>query len=354
MRGRSLLILAVVAIAVATAAWFVREKRETSSVALTDVYPGMLKTINDVTTIEAMYKGEPMTLNRADGQWVMVERNNYRASTEQVKKFLRGFAEMRRLEPKTSDPAKYVQLDLDDPSRPDSNAFGLKLKTASNEVLADVVMGKDRAATADADMREVYLRLADEPQTWLVESDIRILRTQLNWLEKIIMAMHRDRIEQIFIDHPDGDEQDVLIHRPSLDKPDYEMKNIPEGRELTFNFELKDIATAFGSLDFDDVDVDEGVDYSNAIRVTLDSFDGMRVVTLIGERDGQKWARLQAAQSGRHTASQSDNENLRSAEQVRDEIEKSNRHWKGWAYRIRGFKLENITQLKSQLLKQDG
>jgi len=85
-----------------------------------------------------------MTLNFTDGQWLMVERNNYRASTEQVKKFLRGFAEMRRLEPKTSDPAKYVQLDLDDPKSADSEAFGLVLKDGAGAVLARNVVSRKR------------------------------------------------------------------------------------------------------------------------------------------------------------------------------------------------------------------
>lgn len=353
MKASKVAILAVVAIGLATLAWFVKEKRETSSVALTDVYPGMLEKINSVKTIEAVYKGQPMTLNFSDGQWLMVERNNYRASTEQVKKFLRGFAEMRRLEPKTSDPAKYVQLDLDDPKSADSEAFGLVLKDGAGIVLADVIMGKDRSATADSDMREVYLRQAGEAETWLVESDIRILRKQIQWLEKIIMAMHRDRIEQIFIDH-EGSDDDVMIKRESLANPDFVLSDIPEGKEITYNFELKDIATAFASLDFDDVIVDEGVDYDGpgSVRITLDSFDGMRVVTLIGTKDGGRWARLMAAESGRHSAKGEDgSDKLLDAKQLADEIELSNKHWKGWAYKIRGFKLENITQKKVALLK---
>jgi len=356
MRASKVAILALIAIALATAAWFVKEKRETSSVALTDVYPGMLEKINSVKTIEAMYKGNPMTLSFTDGQWLMAQRNNYRASTEQVKKFLRGFAEMRRLEPKTSDSAKYVQLDLDDPSSPDSEAFGVVLKDGSGGVLADVVMGKDRSATADSDMREVYLRHADDPKTWLVESDIRILRKQIQWLERIIMAMHRDRIEQIFIDH-EGSDDDIMIKRNSLTNPDYVLSDIPEGKELTFNFELKDIATAFASLDFDDVIVDEGVDYDGpgSIRITLDSFDGMRVVTLVGSKDGEPWAKLMAAESGRHSVKgEEGSDNLLDAEQLAREIELSNHHWNGWAYKIRGFKLENITQKKLALLKDLG
>ncbi len=356
MRGPKVVLFALLAIALATVAWFVKEKRETSSVALTEVYPGMLEKINSVASIEAVYKGQPMTLTFTDNQWLMKERNNYRASTERVKKFLRGFAEMRRLEPKTEDPAKYQQLDLDDPANKDSNAFGLKLKDASGAILADVVMGKDRSATADSDMREVYLRQAGDPKTWLVESDIRILRNQIQWLEKIIMAMHRDRIEQIFIDH-DGSEDDVMISRKAVTNPDFELADIPPGKELTFNFELKDIATAFASLDFDDVMVDEGVDYGapGSVRITLDSFDGMRVVTMVGMKDGEQWARLEAADSGRHSRKgEEGTEQLLDKEALAREIALSNKHWKGWAYKIRGFKLENITQKKAALLKNEG
>lgn len=356
MKVSKVVLFALIAIALATVAWFVKEKRETSSVALTDVYPGMLEKINSVAMIEALYKGEPMTLTFKDNQWLMKERNNYRVSTDQVKRFLRGFAEMRRLEPKTADPEKYIQLDLDDPSNKDSNAFGLKLKDADGAVLADVVMGKDRSATADSDMREVYLRMIDDPKTWLVESDIRILRNQIQWLETIIMAMHRDRIEQIFIDH-DGSDDDVLIKRKTVASTDYELADIPEGKEITFGFELKDIATAFASLDFEDVIVDEGVDYDapGSIRITLDSFDGMRVVTMIGLKDGEQWAKLQAADSGRHSVKgEEGTEQLLDKEALAKEIELSNKHWKGWAYKVRGFKLENITQKKATLLKEEG
>jgi len=168
--------------------------------------------------------------------------------------------------------------------------------------------------------------------------------------------MHRDRIEQIFIDH-EGSDDDVMIKRESLTNPDFVLSDIPEGKEITYNFELKDIATAFASLDFDDVIVDEGVDYDGpgSVRITLDSFDGMRVVTLVGTKDGEQWARLMAAESGRHSAKGEDgSDKLLDAKQLADEIELSNKHWEGWAYKIRGFKLENITQKKVALLKDEG
>jgi len=128
---------------------------------------------------------------------------------------------------------------------------------------------------------------------------------------------------------------------------------MPEDKQLEYQFQLKDMANAFTSLDFDDVAVEENIDFGaeNALRATLDTFDGMRVVMQVGDRDGERWARFLADESGRDiTVDMEVSDQLMDPDAVAKQVAELNEQWKGWIYRVRDFKFETITRARNELL----
>ncbi len=351
MKLRNLIVLIVVAIAVVLAAIKLREKPEAVSVDAGLYYPDLRDRLNDVAKISSRQGELVTTLERKDGKWLMAERGGYPVDASKIRAFLSGMADLTKLERKTDNPELYTKLDLEDPAASDTKSIQFTLNAEDDSTLADLVVGKDRSSASDLDKRDLYVRTPDDPQSWLVESDIKVHRSQLEWLDPKIVNIHRDRIEQLFVDHPFGD--DVFISRDAPDVEDYTLKDLPEDKQLEYKFQLKDMANAFTSLDFDDVGVNEGVDFSaeGVLRATLDTFDGMRIVMQLGDRDGEKWAQFQADQSGRDIDVDMElSEHLKDADSLAKEIEELNAYWDGWIYRVRDFKLESITRAKSELL----
>lgn len=351
MKLRNLIILIVIAAAVVFAAIKLREKPEAVSVDAGIYYPELRGRLNDVATISSRQGDLTTTLERKDGKWLLAERGGYPADVNKIREFLGGMADLTRLEKKTDNPELYTKLDLEDPTATDSKAIQFTLKAEDDSTLADLVIGKDRSSTSDLDKRDLYVRAVDDPQSWLVESDIKVFRSQLEWIDPKIVNIHRDRIEQLFVDHPFGD--DVFLNRSAPDVDDYTLKDVPEEKQLEYKFQLKDMANVFTSLDFDDVAVNEGVDFAaeGVLKATLDTFDGLRIVMQLGDRDGEKWARFQADQSGRDiTVDMELSEHLKPADALAQEIEELNAYWKGWIYKVRDFKLESITRAKDELL----
>ncbi len=351
MKLRHLIPLILVAAALVAAVVTLRETPETSSVDAGLYFPELNGRLNDVTTITSRRGEETATLERVDGVWTLAERGGFPVDVAKVRSFLKGMGNLTKLEAKTDKEELYTKLDLEDPTLADTKAIQFTLSTEDGSEVADIIIGKDRSSTADLDKRDLYVRSSQDPQSWLVESDIKVHREHLEWMDRTIVTIHRDRIEQLFIDHPFGD--DVFLNRDAPNVDEYKLKDMPDDKQLEYQFQLKDMANVFTSLDFDDVAVEEDIDFGaeNVLRATLDTFDGMRIVMQVGDKDGERWARFLADESGRDIDVDMElSDQLLDSEAVAKQVAELNEQWKGWIYRVRDFKFETLTRAKNDLL----
>lgn len=351
MKLRNLIPLILVAAALVAVAVSMRETPETSSVDAGLYFPELNSRLNEVSMIASQRGEETATLERKEGVWTLAERGGFPVDASKVRSFLKGMGNLTKLEAKTNKAELYTKLDLEDPTQADTKAIQFILSSEDGTAVADLIIGKDRSSTADLDKRDLYVRSGDDPQSWLVESDIKVHRDHIEWMDRTIVNIHRDRIEQLFIDHPFGD--DVFLNRKAPDIDEYELKDMPEDKQLEYQFQLKDMANVFTSLDFDDVAVEENIDFTadNVLRATLDTFDGMRIVMQVGDHEGERWARFQADESGRDIEVDMElSDQLMDSAAVAKQAVELNERWKGWIYRVRDFKFETITRSRDELL----
>ena len=385
---RSLVILAVVALAAVVAAVVV--KTETGDSAIPGegelVFPDLLSRVDEVRRIRAASGGDIFTLAHDGEWWTMPERDGYRALPDKIHKLVVGAAGLERREPKTSDPARYSRLGLDDPAEAGSGSIRFTLENGAAEVLADFIIGNRESSRIDLSLSEFYLREPEDAQSWLVEGKLSVSRDPVEWLEREVLRIEEARVRAVRVRQAEGGRLDVSRARP--DDEDFILDNAPPGHVVDSRWRVNDIGRGLANLRFQDVRRAPGeVEGEPDFSAELLTFDGLAVrVNTWREGDGS-WLRIRAAfdegavdtrfgpagPSGEEdapdggaeggatgsTASMDASgagdfeaiEGLRAADAVREEVERLNEGWEGWEFRLADYKRSYFTVPVADLAK---
>ncbi len=374
MRGKSLIVLAIVAIVLVAAAMLSRERPETATPENDLLLPELMDNVNSISTIRLQTADAAFSVQKSGAGWSIDQQDGYPADTEIVRSLLLGMARTKRLEAKTKNPDLYEKLQLEDVEEEGSQSVLVSLLDDKNDSFADIVFGKSQAAKADPAQREYYVRVGDDPQSWLVQSDFDLVKDASQWLPQEVLAVDESRIRSAEVTHEDG--TTVKVQRDSSEETNFVLSNIPEGRKLKYEFAVNDIANAFANLNLEDVVKVGEIDFTNAKKAKMRSFDGLQITLEAAEKDGSTYARLQAEfdpesvdkndseagteikqDTGSDTESASVVEEqpspaLKSADEIQQEVATLNTRWTGWAYRLPDFELNNIFKPMDELLEE--
>jgi hypothetical protein len=104
--------------------------------------PGLSESLNDVSEVVLRRSGNAVmvTLAQTADGWVVSDRGNYPANFSRLRQNLRGLAEARIFESKTSNPEFYERLGVRDIN--DSLATGTEFTITSPTVSAQVIVGR--------------------------------------------------------------------------------------------------------------------------------------------------------------------------------------------------------------------
>ena len=368
MRGaRTVLVLGIVTLVAVGAVLFVERGPDTPEPGGDIVFPALLEQVNSVARIRATGSEGTFTLTRDGDAWVVEEKERHPADPDRVHKLLVGAAGMKRLEPKTSDPERYPKLWLEDPTGKDARSVRLVLDDASGAVLADWVLGDRRPSKSDASRTELYIRVADDPQAWLVEGSVPGGDKIIDWLDRTVARIDRERLRTAEVSHTDG--AMVAVSKEIPADGDFVLRDVPEGRETDSQYRVNDIGRFLEDLRFEDVAPASSLDFAGSVdkRLEITTFDGLRVRVDSVMRDGDAWVRLRAevdeglvdtagadaAASDGESASESEvaSGTLRSLDEVRAEAERMNARWQDWAYELPSFKRDYIAKRMDELTR---
>ena len=368
MRGaRTVLILAAATLIAVGAVLLV--ERESSTVEQADelVFPALLERVNSVTRVRVTGREGPFTLARDGEAWVVEDKERYAADPDRMHKLLLGAAGMKRVEPKTSNPELYPKLWLEDPSGEDAKSVRFVLEDASGAALANWVLGDRRPSKADAGRTELYIRVADDPRAWLVDGSVPGGPTVIDWLDRLVARIERERLRAVEVMHADGAVVAVNKSLPADD--DFVLRDIPADRETDSQYRINDIGRFLEDLRFEDVARSSSLDFAGSAdkRMEATTFDGLRIRLETVMRDDDAWVQLRAeVDEGLVEASGSDSaasdseagsestvsqSALRPLEEVRAEAESLNARWKGWAYELPSFKRDYIAKRMDELTR---
>ena len=370
MRGvRTVLVLGIVTLVAVGAVLFVERGPDTPEPGGEIVFPALLEQVNSVARVRVTGSEGTFTLARDGDAWVVEEKDRHPADPDRVHKLLVGAAGMKRLEPKTSEPERYPKLWLEDPTGEDARSVRLVLEDASGAVLADWVLGDRRPSKSDASRTELYIRVADDPQAWLVEGSVPGGGKIIAWLDRVVARIDRERLRTAEVFHTDG--AVVAVSKEVPADVDFVLRDVPEGRETDSQYRVNDIGRFLEDLRFEDVAPASSLDFAGSAdkRLEITTFDGLRVRVDSVMRDGDAWVRLRAevdeglvekttgadagaseAESGTEPSDTSSGA-LRPLDEVRTEAERMNARWQGWAYELPSFKRDYIAKRMDELTR---
>ena len=367
MRGsRSVLILAAVTLVAVGAVVFVERDSGTVDHAGEVVFPALLAQVNSVERVRVTGREGAFTLARDGDRWVVEEKERYAADPDRVHKLLLGGAGMKRLEPKTSNPELYPKLWLEDPSGEDAKSARFVLENAAGTALADWVLGDSRPSKSDAGRTELFIRVADDPLAWLVEGSVPGGSTIIDWIDRMVARIDRERLRDAEVVHADG--AVVAVNRPDPEDTDFSLQGVPADRETDSQYRVNDIGRFLEDLRFEDVARSSSLDFSGSVdkRMRITTFDGLRVDVESVMRDGEAWVQLRAeadetlagtagddagASGGDDAESTNASGALLAPDDVRAEAERLNARWKGWAYELPSFKRDYIAKRMDELTR---
>jgi len=356
MTSRNLSILGLVAIVVLAAGLWLAYPR--SSAQKSDLlYPGLKQDLDKITAVRIYKAGnEPaVELTRGESHWQVAQRSNYAADMTKVRRLLQSLSDARPIEEKTSNPANYATLGVEDVA--DAAATGTRVEVIGASTPVDLIVGKS------AGMKGSYVRRAGEAASWLTNESIEASATPHDWLQTSLLDIGADRVQSATITIASG--KPYTLAKAARADADFKVEGLPKGKESD-TFAANNMATALAGLTL--ADVRPAQDFAGdkpAAHATFRTFDGL-VVDLEGFSKDDKHYVVAKTSYDEALAKQFHVETTTPAtsgegdvpaasapkENVQEESGKTNARLQGWAYEIADYKYELIFKPADSLVKK--
>jgi hypothetical protein len=333
--------------------------------------PALDDALNDIERVTLKKAGGEViaTLERRPESWVVAEKSDYRADVGKIRQGLVALAEARILEQKTSNPEFYARLGVEDIA--DAKATGIAIGfTASGRELPTLILGNAEGA------KFRYARREGEMQSYLIDRAPDLPRSAAQWVDTQIIDVRGERVREVTITHADGEV--VTISKTASDATNFDVANVPDGRELLYPGVANVVGNALRELKLEDVQSAATEEAPGDVRVEYRTFDGL-VVTVRGSEQGdESWLTFEASfspdaaqpttatpgSSAANPAADSDEAEADAAPggssatpasaepvDVAAETQRINQRVGGWRYRIAGYQYDQMTRRMSDLLK---
>src|SRR5690606_23151318 len=293
MTSRTLAILAAALVVLALLAVY-GQRRDASPPSRSGelLLPQLEASLDRVDRVRIAAAGDETvaTLERGADAWTVAERHGYAADITKIRGVLRGLADAKIVEEKTSNPAYYDRLGVTDIDS--SDARGVKVEAfAGDEPVVSVIVG-DSAGGG-----QHYVRVDGEETSHAVDVELDVPRNARDWLDRTILDVPSSEIASVTIEHPDG--ATLRISKDDAGQTNFDVHDVPEGRELSYPGVASAFAGALRDLELDAVrpagdDADGESADGSATTATFRTFDGLIVVATTVERDGERWVRFSA------------------------------------------------------------
>lgn len=282
MNQKTLFSLGAVALVATGAALFVLARdgapAEARSGDRSSLFPELRGRVNDVARITIEGGGSDLALERKDGAWGLPDKGGYPVEIDKVKALVVGLCELSRLEEKTSDPALYSKLDVQDPGGADVPAKRVRLFDDSGGVLADLIVGRSNYG-GGMGQSTLYVRKPDGGPALEVRGRVSVDSSPANWLNRQIAKLERTRVREVVVTHPEGEV--LTLRRDAPEQNDFQVLELPQGAELSWAGVAGGVAGALEYLNLEDVRSAEAspLDAATSVSARFTTFDGLVVTT---------------------------------------------------------------------------
>ena len=329
MTSRRLAMLLTAGLAVVAFAIWLSSTRhlERATLAGDLVLPGLESALNSVTEVR-LTKGDGThaTLKRGASDWIVGERD-YPADSGKVRKLLLDLGALNVVEEKTRLAANYPQLGVEDLNSP--KAAGTRVEVVTPAKTYALIIGKSSSAKSG------YVRLVNTQPSMLAAPLVAVEADPKRWLDHTLLDVPQDRIKAIEVKPAQGPA--YTASRDKKEQPDFALRNVPKGRELTSPGAADSIAGSLAALTLDDARKQGAQGDPKVSQVTFRTFDGLEL-DVSGHKEGPQALITIAARS--------------TAKDAEGEAQKLTARLQGWQYEIPAYKYEAIFRPLEDLLKK--
>ena len=289
------------------------------------LFPELRAVANDISRLTITRAGQdPLEIVRQDGAWRLPDRGGYPARTEAIRAVVLAMTEATVVEPKTANPELHARLGVD---RPDGElSKGVLIEASAGDQSFDLVFGN----VAQGAYR--YARIAGDDQSWLIDQNPEIPLDVADWLVTDIVDIDSSSVRSARITHADGEV--IAISKGVPEDTNFDVADIPDGRELTYTTVANGIGGALNDLDLDDVRASQPVDQPAVVSV-FETFDHTRITATVYPSDDGNWVEFAVESTG---------DDSTAADEIGARVD-------GWQYRIADYKASLLTRRWEDILE---
>jgi hypothetical protein len=284
MSNRALLILSFITLVIIIAAVVSNQGRAPQTVIETSLlFPDLKDKINTVAAISIESAAGRLNISKQGDDWQIVESDNYPARFDKIKQTVLTVADMKVLASKTSNPALFSELGVEETSAENSGSRLLTLKDPSGNTLSSIIVGNPAPSNA-AGGEGVYVRKPGANETWLVRGSLAITTDSADWLEQGLLDISDDRIMDTRIEHPDGTSLAVTRQKGETD---FTITDVPEEKEPRSAYFINQVGTILSNLTIENAKARAGFNFPDtATRTTIRTYDGLVASITTANIDG--------------------------------------------------------------------
>jgi hypothetical protein len=286
-RGRFTILLAA-ALIVLAAALYLGSRRNAGepSTEGTLFLPQLASALGTVSEID-LQKGAAapaVTLHRAGEQWSVTQRTDYPADASRVRKLLLALADAKIVEEKTSNPASFAVIGVDDPAKP--GAAGTQITLTTKDGKHSVIVGKPIGEGN-------FARRGGENRTFTVEPGITADVEPRAWIDSRLLDVPAAQIQSV--EEKPASDPGYTLHRLKPGEDGFALDGAPPaGRKLLDAKALAPSASTLNGLTADDVAAATSIDFGKPSQAIFTLADG-NVITVTGTAaDDKRWLEVQS------------------------------------------------------------
>ena len=298
MNAKSFIAFSIVTAALVVAAIVSVSLRPASSLIPKDrelVFGGLDARLNEVAAIEVATPERSFTIVRAGDGWGIKELKGFPAKFEKVKTALVELSQLRYLEAKTSDPARFDRLQLRDVTMKGAKSKRVTVRDKDGKVLAEGLMGRRNESLFGTGKGGTYIRVGGKKQTWLVEGIVRLGAGPPDWISKKLPDVNAVLVKSIAIASPKGGS--VVVARKTAKDKDFKLGDIPPGKRQRGQWETNQMPKALEGLKLTDIRRADEVPFpeNGTYKGRIETFLGLVVHTEAAKIGKKYWTRLSAS-----------------------------------------------------------
>ncbi|MDE0060566.1 MAG: DUF4340 domain-containing protein [Defluviicoccus sp.] len=305
-------------------------------------FEGLSERLNEAAELVVRSNEATFSIVKTSDGWGMKDRAKYLVHFDKVKTALVSLSELKLLESKTSDPARYKRLEVEEPDAEEAQSVRFELKDGAGESMASGLIGRLNPNLFGDGGGGTYLRRGKEEQSWLAAGEVTLGKTRNDWLVRDIVDIAAEQVRRAVIRQPGGAE--IVVTQEKPDSGEYKLEGVPEGRKLKDSSEAKNLAGGLWRLTFEDVKPAAEVQFPEQTNVSVyETFDGLRVHIEMTMVDKVVWGRFSA------TAEEASGDK---ADEVRKKAEEITARAKGWVYELSAGEGERLTTRIEDILEE--